>query len=118
MIVRGMALPRLFERLISKAQADASLFDFFRIMGAVPASASNLYKLYQQSLTSYIIQEVCTRLFIGRMAARFGAKIVPFGVVGEDDVVEVSPQRNDANEETVTEDISFPVFLPKIPGRF
>lgn len=26
-----------------------------------------------------------------RMAARFGAKIVPFGAVGEDDITEVSP---------------------------
>lgn len=25
-----------------------------------------------------------------RMAARFGAKIIPFGVVGEDDICEVS----------------------------
>lgn len=28
-----------------------------------------------------------------RMAARFGAKIVPFGVVGEDDIGQVSPEQ-------------------------
>ncbi|KAK2666060.1 hypothetical protein Ddye_004634 [Dipteronia dyeriana] len=177
MILRGMALPGLFERLRSKELADASLFDIFRIMGAVPASASNLYKLL--SAKSHILhypgglREALHRKdekyklswpdqseFV-RMAARFGAKIVPFGVVGEDDVVEVlfdckDPTKNpflkpvakdltstdanenrkdptenpflkpvakdltrtDANEEMATEDISFPVFLPKIPGRF
>ncbi|KAK3183869.1 hypothetical protein Dsin_031155 [Dipteronia sinensis] len=152
MILRGMALPGLFDRLRSKELADASLFDIFRIMGAVPASASNLYKLL--SAKSHILhypgglREALHRKdekyrlswpnqseFV-RMAARFGAKIVPFGVVGEDDVVEVlfnckDPTENpfmksvakdltrtDANKEMATEDISFPVFLPKIPGRF
>ncbi|KAI9176855.1 hypothetical protein LWI28_007886 [Acer negundo] len=134
MILRGMALPGLFERLRSKALPNASLFDIFRIMGSVPASASNLYKLL--SARSHILhypgglREALHRKdetyklswsdqseFV-RMAARFGAKIVPFGVVGEDDVVEVSPQRSDANEEMATDDISFPVLLPKIPGRF
>ncbi|KAK0588553.1 hypothetical protein LWI29_002521 [Acer saccharum] len=152
MILRGMALPGLFERLISKALPNASLFDIIRIMGSVPASASNLYKLL--SAKSHILhypgglREALHRKdekyklswpdqseFV-RMAARFGAKIVPFGVVGEDDVVEAlfdykDPMENpflkpvakdltrtDANEEMATEDISFPVYLPKIPGRF
>ncbi|KAK1567724.1 hypothetical protein Q3G72_015808 [Acer saccharum] len=151
MILRGMALPGLFERLISKALPNASLFDIIRIMGSVPASASNLYKLL--SAKSHILhypgglREALHRKdekyklswpdqseFV-RMAARFGAKIVPFGVVGEDDVVEAlfdykDPMENpflkpvakdltrtDANEEMATEDISFPVYLPKIPGR-
>ncbi|KAK4845152.1 hypothetical protein QYF36_001588 [Acer negundo] len=152
MILRGMALPGLFERLRSKALPNASLFDIFRIMGSVPASASNLYKLL--SARSHILhypgglREALHRKdetyklswsdqseFV-RMATRFGAKIVPFGVVGEDDVVEVLSDckdpienpflkpvakdltRSDANEEMATDDISFPVLLPKIPGRF
>ncbi|KAK2665972.1 hypothetical protein Ddye_004546 [Dipteronia dyeriana] len=106
MIVRGMALLGLFERLRSKELADASLFDIFIIMGAVPTSASNLYKLlsakshilhYPRGLREalhrkdekYMLSWPDQSKFV-RMAARFGTKIVPFGVVGEDDVVKVS----------------------------
>ncbi|OMO99361.1 Diacylglycerol acyltransferase [Corchorus olitorius] len=73
-------------------------------MGAVPVSPGNLYKL--MSSKSYVllypggVREAFHRkgeaykLFwpeqseFVRMAARFGAKIVPFGVVGEDDIAE------------------------------
>ncbi|RWR94109.1 acyltransferase-like protein, chloroplastic [Cinnamomum micranthum f. kanehirae] len=77
-----------------------------------------------------------------RMAARFGATIVPFGVVGEDDIVELvldyndqmsipyvrdwikdmnegSPRlRSETNGEVANQDFFLPVVLPKIPGRF
>ncbi|KAL5797253.1 hypothetical protein ACOSQ2_002073 [Xanthoceras sorbifolium] len=151
-ILRGMAHPVLFDRLRSKVLPDALLFDIVRMTGAVPVSAGNFYKLL--SSKSHILlypggsrealhrKDEKYKLFWSdrpefvRMAARFGAKIVPFGVVGEDDVVDVlfdcgDPMkipflksviedltRTDANEETANVDIHVPVFLPKIPGRF
>ncbi|RVX06767.1 Acyltransferase-like protein, chloroplastic [Vitis vinifera] len=82
-----------------------STFDTFRVFGAVPVSGSYFYKL--MSSKSHILlypggmREALHRKgeeyklfwpesseFI-RMAARFGAKIVPFGVVGEDDIGQV-----------------------------
>ncbi|KAL5701398.1 hypothetical protein ACHQM5_026740 [Ranunculus cassubicifolius] len=76
------------------------------------------------------------------MTARFEATIVPFGVVGEDDIAELvfdyNDQMNtpilrdwlrelnedsirirgDASGEVANQDIHFPIFVPKIPGRF
>ncbi|KAG0453701.1 hypothetical protein HPP92_025005 [Vanilla planifolia] len=77
-----------------------------------------------------------------RMASRFGATIVPFGVVGEDDILEMLLDYNDlvkipfyelldrrinqkavrlrANvvEEVGNQELHLPGLLPKIPGRF
>lgn len=76
------------------------------------------------------------------MAARFGATIVPFGVIGEDDIVELVLDYNDLMKIPVLSDnirdlnnqsvkvrdeisgevanqaIFVPGLLPKIPGRF
>nr|KAJ0196982.1 hypothetical protein LSAT_V11C700362060 [Lactuca sativa] len=66
----------------------------------------------------------------------FGAKIIPFGVVGEDDIGEdqmkipylrqfiqelideVVQLRSNIESEVANQDVHFPVMRPKIPGRF
>ncbi|CAH1413157.1 unnamed protein product [Lactuca virosa] len=67
-----------------------------------------------------------------RMAAMFGAKIIPFGVVGEDDIGEIPylrqfiqeltdeavQLRSNVEGEVVNQDVHFPVMRPKVPGRF
>ncbi|CAH1445001.1 unnamed protein product [Lactuca virosa] len=77
-----------------------------------------------------------------RMAAMFGAKIIPFGVVGEDDIGElifdyedqmkipylrqfiheltdeVVQLRSNVEGEVANQDVHFPVMRPKLPGRF
>ncbi|KAM7509304.1 hypothetical protein LguiA_019757 [Lonicera macranthoides] len=78
------------------------LFETFRTLGAVPASPTYFYKLFSSKSHFLLypggIREALHpkgeeyKLFwpeqseFVRMAARFGAKIVPFGVVGEDDI--------------------------------
>ncbi|XP_020963915.1 acyltransferase-like protein At1g54570, chloroplastic [Arachis ipaensis] len=76
------------------------------------------------------------------MAARFGATIVPFGTVGEDDIADILFDFNDLAEipyfieyvrelqrgsvkfrdeisgEVASRDIAPPLILPKLPGRF
>ncbi|KAJ9557582.1 hypothetical protein OSB04_012196 [Centaurea solstitialis] len=131
---------------------------FVGIMGAVPVSAANLFKLLK--LKSHILlypggmREALHRkgeeykLFwpeqseFVRMGARFGAKIIPFGVVGEDDMGELIfdyedqmkipylkrfiqelteeaiQLRSDDDGEVGNQDIHLPVMLPKLPGRF
>ncbi|KAE9449018.1 hypothetical protein C3L33_19089, partial [Rhododendron williamsianum] len=102
-LVRGIAHPMLFEG--SNGTVDVSAYDTIRVMGAVPVSGSNLYKLL--SLNSHVllypggVREALHRkgeeykLFwperseFVRMAARFGATIIPFGAVGEDDLAQV-----------------------------
>ncbi|KAL0005711.1 hypothetical protein SO802_013272 [Lithocarpus litseifolius] len=105
-MVRGLAHPALFSRTAESSSSDFSLSDWMRVFGAVPVTPSNLFKLL--STNSHVLlypggsREALHykgeeyKLFwpdqqeFVRMAARFGATIVPFGVVGEDDVAEVS----------------------------
>ncbi|XP_021297860.1 acyltransferase-like protein At3g26840, chloroplastic isoform X2 [Herrania umbratica] len=157
-LVRGIAHPMMFFRLREGNMLDLAAFDTFRLMGAVPVSGPNFYKLL--SSKSHVLlypggmREALHRkgeeykLFwperseFVRMASRFGAKIVPFGVVGEDDVGELvfdyndqmripslrsfikelteeSVQlRTDANGEVSNQDVHLPGVLPKLPGRF
>ncbi|GLT57373.1 hypothetical protein SLA2020_303510 [Shorea laevis] len=157
-ILRGMAHPMMFVRNKQGAFPDLSAFDAFRIMGAVPVSATNFYKLMSSKSHALLypggMRELLHRKgeeyklmwpeqseFV-RMAARFGAKIIPFGAVGEDDIGKVVVDyddlmkipyfkgeierltngtvklRTDANGELANQDVHYPGILPKFPGRF
>ncbi|KAM4132316.1 hypothetical protein ACJW30_01G241100 [Castanea mollissima] len=159
-LVRGIAHPMLFMKKgnIQETFLDVSQYDTFRIMGAVPVSASNLFKLLSSKSHVLLypggVREASHRKgeeyelmwpeqseFV-RMAARFGAKIIPFGAVGEDDISElvfdyddqmkipylknqIEKLRNaavnlrtDATGEVANQDLHFPGILPKFPGRF
>nr|TKS07942.1 hypothetical protein D5086_0000105920 [Populus alba] len=156
-LMRGMAHPMMFMRKKEGNLPELSSFDTYRIMGAVPVSGTNLYKLLSSKAHVLLypggLREACHRKgeqykliwpeqseFV-RMAARFGAKIVPFGVAGEDDFGEIvfdyddqmkipfvkdfikslseeaDTVRSGLNSE-VNQDIHSPVVLPKFPGRF
>ncbi|OMO85488.1 Diacylglycerol acyltransferase [Corchorus capsularis] len=156
--VRGIALPALFERIQDRNPPEPSEFDVLRIMGGVPVSPRNFYKL--MSSKSHVLlypggtREACHRkgeeykLFwpeqseFVRMAARFGAKIIPFGVAGEDDIAEIILDYNDqmkipwqreeierltkqipnvrsnASGEVANQPMHMPWVVPKFPGRF
>ncbi|XP_071711809.1 phytyl ester synthase 2, chloroplastic-like isoform X2 [Rutidosis leptorrhynchoides] len=146
-IVRGLAHPLMFNKLKEGRLPDTSQYDTSRIMGAVPVSATNLFKLLKSK--SHILlypggmrEALHRKSEFVRMAARFGAKIVPFGVVGEDDIGELVFDYNDQmkvpylrnfiqeltdeavqlrsnNEgEVANQDVHLPVMRPKLPGRF
>ncbi|GKD54566.1 acyltransferase-like protein, chloroplastic [Tanacetum coccineum] len=104
-IIQGVAYPMLFKQLTEGQMPDLATYDVTRLMGSVPVSASNLYKLV--SMKSHVLLYpggVCEALhrkgeeytlfwpeqseFV-RMAARFGATIIPFGAVGEDDYAQL-----------------------------
>ncbi|KAL9320336.1 hypothetical protein ACSQ67_012175 [Phaseolus vulgaris] len=156
--LRGIAHPELFMPKTESLSSEFSMFDWVKIFGGVPVSASNLFKLL--STKSHVL------LYPGgarealhykgeeykliwpdhpefvRMAARFGATIVPFGAVGEDDIAEMLLDYNDLMKipivndsiremnrdsikfrdgrsgEVANQNLSFPVLVPKIPGRF
>ncbi|KAK3026749.1 hypothetical protein RJ639_042202 [Escallonia herrerae] len=156
--LRAIAHPMMFEKLKKGKLPDLSAFDKLRTMGAVPVSATNFYRLL--SLKSHVllypggVREALHRkgedykLFwpeqseFVRMASRFGAKIIPFGSVGEDDIGqlildyedqlkipflkafneevnnEVMKLRTDSQGEVANQDLHLPVVLPKVPGRF
>ncbi|KAL5701401.1 hypothetical protein ACHQM5_026743 [Ranunculus cassubicifolius] len=157
-MVRTMAHPLFF----TPDSRYEMVYNFFservRQFGGVPVTPSNLYKLLSSNSFTVLypggIREVTHRkgeeyrLFwpeqpeFVRMAARFEATIVPFGVVGEDDVAELvfdyndqmkTPIlrdwikefnetliriRGDATGEVANQDIHIPGVIPKIPGRF
>ncbi|KAK9139442.1 hypothetical protein Scep_009123 [Stephania cephalantha] len=157
-MVRGLAHPQLFTRRMEEVFEDKNFIDRLRQFGALPVTGSNLYKLL--SSNSFILLypggarealhlkgEAYTLFWpkqpeFVRMAARFGATIVPFGVVGEDDVAELVLDYNDLmnipfvrdwiieqNRDTIklrtdvegevgNEDLVMPGLLPKVPGRF
>ncbi|XP_074572947.1 phytyl ester synthase 2, chloroplastic-like isoform X2 [Curcuma longa] len=155
--LRGIAHPFLFNRDSEQLMPDSSSFDSYRLVGAVPVSAPNFYKLL--SAKAFVLlypggaREALHRkgeeykLFwpekpeFVRMASRFGATIIPFGVIGEDDMCNVLLDyddllkipfyqtlikqinedavrlRTDSNEEVGNQNLYPPVLLPKIPGR-
>ncbi|XWS40540.1 hypothetical protein CRYUN_Cryun17cG0004300 [Craigia yunnanensis] len=159
-LVRGIAHPAMFQRLKDRrpTEAEPSDFDVIRVMGAVPVSAGNFYKLMSSKSHALLypggVREALHRkgeeykLFwpeqseFVRMAAKFGAKIVPFGVVGVDDIAEImldyndqmkipwrreeiervtrraAKLRTDATGEVANQQMHLPWMLPKFPGRF
>ncbi|KAJ8771913.1 hypothetical protein K2173_027090 [Erythroxylum novogranatense] len=157
-LLRGIAHPAMFIKLRDGRFPELDNFDQFRLMGAVPVSGSNFYKLLNKKAHVLLypggVREACHRkgeeykLFwperseFVRMAARFGAKIVPFGVVGEDDFAQVVVDYDDQmkipflrdyikeiaeeainvrtqfNGEVGNQDMHLPGMLPKFPGRF
>ncbi|XVF13860.1 hypothetical protein REPUB_Repub09cG0005400 [Reevesia pubescens] len=157
-LLRGIAHPMMFIKLREGKMLDLAAFDTLRLMGAVPVSGPNFYKLLSSKSHTLLypggVREALHRkgeeykLFwpeqseFVRMASKFGAKIVPFGVVGEDDVgelvldyndqmqipslrsfikeltEEVVQLRTDARGEVSNQDVHFPGVLPKLPGRF
>lgn len=153
-MVRGAAHPELFW---GKSSSLAT-FDWHKVFGAVPVTAKNLFKLL--SSKSHVLlypggaREALHfkgeeyKLFwpnkpeFVRMAAQFGATIVPFAAVGEDDLLELVFDYNDLKkipmisdyikesnrdairlrDETSGEvgntDLFLPGVLPKLPGRY
>ncbi|TXG54917.1 hypothetical protein EZV62_020173 [Acer yangbiense] len=151
-LLRGITHPLLFFKMRDGFEG---AFDLLRLMGAVPLSATNFYKLL--SSKSHVLmypgggREALHRkgeeykLFwpeqseFVRVAAKFGAKIIPFGAVGEDDVaqlvldyndpikipfletltadgVNINPRRG-ISGEVANQDVHTPICVPKVPGR-
>lgn len=52
-LLRGIAHPLMFTKLKEGNLPDVSSFDFIRVMGAVPVSATNFYRLF--SINSHIL---------------------------------------------------------------
>ncbi|XP_060191827.1 phytyl ester synthase 2, chloroplastic-like isoform X2 [Lycium barbarum] len=157
-VLRGIAHPLMFKRARVGNMPALSMYDDYRFMGAVPVSATNFYKLLSSKSHMLLypggMREALHRkgeeykLFwpeqseFVRMAARFGAKIIPFGSVGEDDIGQmlldyddlmkipyfkagieeltgqVEKLRNDTEGEVSNQDVHLPIILPKVPGRF
>ncbi|KAJ8546462.1 hypothetical protein K7X08_019045 [Anisodus acutangulus] len=157
-VLRGIAHPLMFKRLREGNMPVLSMYDDYRFMGAVPVSATNFYKLLSSKSHMLLypggMREALHRkgeeykLFwpeqseFVRMAARFGAKIIPFGTVGEDDIGQmlldyddlmkipyfkagieeltgqVEKLRSDTGGEVSNQDVHLPIILPKVPGRF
>lgn len=157
-IIRGVAHPMLFMKVRDGQMPDPATYDVTRVLGAVPVSASNLYKLFSSKSHVLLypggVREALHRkgeeykLFwpeqseFVRMAARFGATIIPFGAVGEDDftqlVLDYDDQmkipfvkdyvkqiteesiklRGEKEGEVANQDLHLPVCLPKVPGRY
>lgn len=156
-MVRGVAHPELFSQGSRSDLPESSYFDLMKIFGALPVTPANLFKLFSSKSFALLYpggaREALHRkgeeyqLFwpdqpeFVRMAAKFGAVIVPFGAIGEDDLVEMVLDYDDmmkipvlnnyirkTNEEAINvrvdvdgevgnQDLFIPGLLPKVPGR-
>ncbi|KAJ0775024.1 putative transferase [Helianthus annuus] len=104
-VLHALTHPETFAYNVEDEYLMIPYTDILKLFGAVPVSARNLFRLLSRK--SYILLypggareafhrkgEAC-KLFwpdkqeFVRMAVKFGATIVPFGVVGEDDISEV-----------------------------
>ncbi|KAJ6918397.1 acyltransferase-like protein [Populus alba x Populus x berolinensis] len=157
-MVRGMAHPMVFTGGVELSSTEFSITDWMKVMGAVPVTASNIYKLLSTNSHVLLYPGGVREAFhyrgeeykllwpkqqeFVRMAARFGATIVPFGAVGEDDIAELvldysdlmkipvvngyvrdatskSIKIRDENQgEVANQALYIPGLLPKVPGRF
>ncbi|XP_019440518.1 PREDICTED: acyltransferase-like protein At1g54570, chloroplastic [Lupinus angustifolius] len=157
-MVRGIAHPEMFTGREESSSSEFPLMDWVKVFGGVPVSPSNLFRLLSEKSHVLLypggVREALH--FKGeeykliwpdhpefvRMAARFGATIVPFAAVGEDDVAKIILDYNDlikiplvnnyirnwsldANKfrdetsgEVANTNLFLPVVQPKIPGRF
>uniref|UniRef100_A0A0E0JIT0 Serine aminopeptidase S33 domain-containing protein n=1 Tax=Oryza punctata TaxID=4537 RepID=A0A0E0JIT0_ORYPU len=156
--VRGMAHPILFGGKHESSRQELSRFDAIAMYGGLPVTPINMYRLFERNQFVLLypggVREALHRkgeaykLFwpdqpeFVRMAARFGVTIIPFGFVGEDDVLELVADYNDQKNipylrewiesinreaqrvrdtvkgEDGNQDIYLPALLPKVPGRF
>lgn len=156
-IVRGMAHPILFGTKFESSRQELSRFDTISMYGGLPVTPINMYRLFERNEFVLLypggVREALHRkgeeykLFwpdqpeFVRMAARFGVTVVPFGCVGEDDVLELVLDYNDQKNipglrewiesinkeadrvrdsikgEEGNQDVYVPALLPKVPGR-
>lgn len=149
-VVRGVAHPLLFPRKARTRSQGHDMFDFINLWGGVPMTLRSMYELlaagefvllypggYREALHCKGEEH---RLFwpdqaeFVRMAAQFDATIVPFGVVGEDDLVNLLWTFDDIRSVPLgrkllraysnhlklrdTQEVIFPGAIPKITGRF
>ncbi|CAH8358050.1 unnamed protein product [Eruca vesicaria subsp. sativa] len=178
-LLRGLAHPVMFTKKIGSKLPDMQMFDSARIIGAVPVSNMNFYKLLRSkahvvlypggvrealhrkvrngfSMFGFLrgyndivsLQDEEYKLFwpehseFVRIASKFGARIIPFGAVGEDDLIQMVLDyndqmkipflknlieeithdtiklRNDEEGEVRNQDLHMPGIIPKIPGRY
>ncbi|XP_056865137.1 phytyl ester synthase 2, chloroplastic-like isoform X2 [Raphanus sativus] len=157
--LRGLTHPIVFmNKWIVHDILDPQIFDKYKITGGAPVSHANIYKLLRLKCHVLLypggVREALHRkgeeykLFwpeqpeFVRVASKFGATIVPFGVVGEDDICKIVldsydqrniPILNDLIERATKEagnlrkgneselgnqDFYIPGLVPKVPGRF
>ncbi|XP_078168111.1 esterase/lipase/thioesterase family protein isoform X2 [Carex rostrata] len=158
MILHGMTHPIVFSRKYESSRTELSHYDNINLYGGVSVNPVNMYRLLQQG--SFVLlypggtREAMHRkgeeykLFwpeqpeFVRMAARLGATIVPFGVVGADDLAElvldyddqkrmpffrewieemnkdVANIRSNKDGEVSQQEFCLPIIVPKVPGRF
>ncbi|CAO2162462.1 unnamed protein product [Urochloa humidicola] len=157
-IVRGMAHPFLFGTKFESSRQEIPRVDTVSMYGGLPVTPINMYRLFERNEFVLLypggVREALHRkgeeykLFwpeqpeFVRMAARFGVTVIPFGCVGEDDVLELVLDYNDQKNipgiqewiesinkeadrvrdsvkgEDGNQDMYLPALLPKVPGRF
>uniref|UniRef100_A0A0D9V0W0 Serine aminopeptidase S33 domain-containing protein n=1 Tax=Leersia perrieri TaxID=77586 RepID=A0A0D9V0W0_9ORYZ len=151
LVLRGIAHPLLFPNKTKTWSEGHDFFDFLNLWGGVPMTYKYIYQLlaagefvllypggHREALhckgEEHTLFWPDQTEFV-RMAAQFNATIVPFGVVGEDDLMELlctfddiknapfgkelmQAYSNHLKLRDVDHEVFFPGVYLKIPGRF
>ncbi|XP_076915643.1 phytyl ester synthase 1, chloroplastic-like [Bidens hawaiensis] len=156
-VLHALAHPETFAFNVEDEYLMIPYTDMLKLFGVIPVSARNLFRLLSRKSFTLLYPgglreafhrkgEAC-KLFwpdkqeFVRMAVKFGATIIPFGVVGEDDISELmidydemkrnpllnrmvnqlnqgrTNVRKEMGGEISNQQLHFPIFLPKLPGR-
>ncbi|KAL8210008.1 hypothetical protein R6Q57_006740 [Mikania cordata] len=154
--LHGLTHPEFFHVNLEHEYHMVPLTDLLKLGGAIPVTGKNLFKLlankshvllYPGGAREALHRKATGKLFwpdkqeFVRMAVRFGATIIPYGGVGEDDILDLIVDYNDmkrnpilnhmvniANQgktnvregmrgEVAKQQLHVPFFLPKLPGR-
>ncbi|KAI3828700.1 hypothetical protein L1987_02809 [Smallanthus sonchifolius] len=156
--LHGLAHPSFYQIRVEHEIVMIPYTDAVKMIGVIPVSARNLFRLLSRNSYGLLYPggareslhrkgETC-KLFwpdkqeFVRMAVKLGATIIPFGGVGEDDLLELIVDYNDMKRipfldqmvkeynqgrtnlregmsgEIANQPLHTPIFLPKLPGRY
>ncbi|ONI20031.1 hypothetical protein PRUPE_3G311200 [Prunus persica] len=118
--LRGIAHPMMFVKLREGRLPDISNYDTLRVMGAVPVSASNFYKLLSSKCHVLLYPGGVREALHRKLVLDYEDQMkIPFlkGFI-EEITDEAAKVRVGHDGEVGNQDVHFPGIIPKVPGRF
>uniref|UniRef100_A0A803KPJ1 Serine aminopeptidase S33 domain-containing protein n=1 Tax=Chenopodium quinoa TaxID=63459 RepID=A0A803KPJ1_CHEQI len=117
-LVRGLAHPALFGS--NSSNNELSYFDYIKVFGAVPVTASNFFKLLSTKSHILLYPGGAREALHYRLVLDYN-DLMKIPVLNErvrQSADESGRVRNGDEGEVANENLFFPGLLPKIPGRF
>ncbi|XP_038985819.1 acyltransferase-like protein At1g54570, chloroplastic isoform X2 [Phoenix dactylifera] len=117
--LRGIAHPFMFDRASELLMPDSSSFDSHRLLGAVPASAANFYKLLSRKSFVLLYPGGAREALHKKMLLDYDDLVnLPFYDILDKRINQDAVRlRTESTGEVRNQALYLPILLPKIPGR-